>query len=394
MARFKAFHSFFEFDFTLAPTMFAQLSTQFSDNANITLVGRVYQDVAAYDYPNGIPHTFYFGGTDLTRATNTSVSGGTVTGIFNYYNRIGQYQDPIYAIQGISLPGATLGAAMSSQDTTDDLQFLATVLSGNDTFLLSAEDDIVSGYAGNDRMIGNAGNDLLNGGAGTDTLNGGDGDDQLEGGAGDDLLLGKAGTDTASYQYADAGVTVDLRITVQQDTIGAGKDTLSGFERLYGSAFADTLTGTGGDNELIGLDGDDVISGLGGADRIDGYGGHDTLTGGSGADRFVVFAFTGPSDADTITDFSRKQGDKVLLSKLTFGLTGQVGDALSANEFYIKGGATAAHDADDRIIYDPRSGAVYYDADGLGGDAAVQILTMGTGTTHPYLAASDFELSF
>jgi Ca2+-binding RTX toxin-like protein len=50
---------------------------------------------------------------------------------------------------------------------------------------------------------------------------------------------------------------------------------------------------------------------------------------------------------------------------------------------------TAADDRGDRLIYDRVSGALYYDADGLGGAAQVQVATIGT-RTHPTLGAGDF----
>ena len=37
------------------------------------------------------------------------------------------------------------------------------------------------------------------------------------------------------------------------------------------------------------------------------------------------------------------------------------GTALSAEQFHSGAGATAAHDASDRIVYDTASGALYYD---------------------------------
>ena len=66
------------------------------------------------------------------------------------------------------------------------------------------------------------------------------------------------------------GVTVSLAITSAQNTVTAGKDTLSGFENLTGSEFNDTLTGNSGNNVLTGLAGNDTIDGGTGADTIIG----------------------------------------------------------------------------------------------------------------------------
>ena len=40
---------------------------------------------------------------------------------------------------------------------------------------------------------------------------------------------------------------------------------------------------------------------------------------------------------------------------------------------------TAAHDADDRIIYNSANGALLFDQDGLGGAAAVQFARVSSG---------------
>ena len=88
----------------------------------------------------------------------------------------------------------------------------------------------------NDNTVnGTAGDDFLPGLGGNDTINGGVGNDKLEGGAGNDTLNGGADNDTASYQDATAAVTVTLVSISQQDTQGAGLDTLLNIENLIGS---------------------------------------------------------------------------------------------------------------------------------------------------------------
>jgi hypothetical protein len=91
-------------------------------------------------------------------------------------------------------------------------------------------------------------------------------------------------------------VTVSLALQgAAQATGGAGSDTLSNFENLTGSAFADTLAGDGNANVIAGGKG------------------NDTLTGGGGAD---TFAFAPGSGADVVTDFSHAQGDRIGLSAI------------------------------------------------------------------------------
>jgi hypothetical protein len=62
----------------------------------------------------------------------------------------------------------------------------------------------------------------------------------LTGGLGNDVLNGgTGGVDTASYADATVGVTVNLAIVGQQNTVGAGLDTLSNIDNLTGSKLAD-----------------------------------------------------------------------------------------------------------------------------------------------------------
>ena len=191
----------------------------------------------------------------------------------------------------------------------------------------NALDNVLTGNSGNNTLNGGAGADTLIGGTGTDTASyaaslagvnvslmtgtgsGGDAegdtlsaienltgsnlDDTLEGNAGANVLAGGAGIDTVSYaNVLVGGVTVNLTTTTAQNTIGAGTDTLSGFENVTGSAFNDALTGTTGNN---------VLAGLAGSDTLNGGAGADTLIGGTGNDTYVVDA-TG----DVVTELANE----------------------------------------------------------------------------------------
>jgi Ca2+-binding RTX toxin-like protein len=155
----------------------------------------------------------------------------------------------------------------------------------------------VTGSAGNDTIEGSGGNNVLNGGSG--------------------------GNDTLSYANAagPTGITISLALVTAQVTGGSGTDTVTGFDNLIGSAFADKLTGDGNANLIIGGAGNDTINGGIGNDTISGGLGHDALTGGAGSDIFVYtdadFGSTA-SDAtlhsDTVTDYGA--GDKIDLTGL------------------------------------------------------------------------------
>jgi Ca2+-binding RTX toxin-like protein len=124
-------------------------------------------------------------------------------------------------------------------------------------------------------------------------IDGGDGDDTIEGGLGNDILIGGGttlapGSDTLSYAGAASRVTVNLALATLQDTKGAGKDTVSGFENLTGSASGDTLTGSKGVNVILGGAGNDTIQGGAGADTLDGQGNSDTVSYAASALGVVV----------------------------------------------------------------------------------------------------------
>lgn len=163
-----------------------------------------------------------------------------------------------------------------------------------------------------------------------------------------------------------------------------GNDSLDGGlgnDTIFGGSGADSLTGGRGADNLFGGFGNDVLLGNAGNDRLNGGAGADTLTGGDGADRFVFDQLKG---FDHITDFSSAI-DSIAFSKAVFKGLGAVGDLTSA-AFYAAAGATNGHDADDRVIYNTTTGALYYDADGSGSAKAIQIAALDS---HPTLAYTD-----
>ena len=144
----------------------------------------------------------------------------------------------------------------------------------------------------------------------------------------------------------------------------------------------ETLTGGGGSNTLVGGAGNDSITGGPGHDRLDGGTGHNTLAGGPGADRFVFDTAVGPGNLDRITDFKHGQ-DKLVLSKSIFGnLT------VDANTFFAGPGATAAHTAAERIIYDKTTGGLYFDPTGQGGPS----IEFAVLVHHPQVTIHDFAV--
>jgi Ca2+-binding RTX toxin-like protein len=166
-------------------------------------------------------------------------------------------------------------------------------------------------------------------------------------------------------------------------------DGTSGRDTIYGDAqnnyvFAyqgnDKIYGRGGNDQLSGAAGADRIFGDAGNDVISGGAGRDTLTGGSGRDEFDFDERPSSANCDTITDF-RPSADTIVLYLDYFKKAGS-GDGFLKSSAFWKG--AAAHDADDRIIYDNTTGAVYYDPDGTGAQAQVMFAKVSKGLSITY----------
>jgi len=150
---------------------------------------------------------------------------------------------------------------------------------GNDT-LLGGDDYIGRGGI----VLESGGDDVLYGGDGNDNLDGRDGNDLLDGGAGADMLTGGDGWDTASYQDATAGVSIDLTKASSTWSGDAQGDVMSLIEQIDLSNFADILHGDADNNFVRGGNGVDLLDGGDGDDWLDGGAGADILTGGIGFD--------------------------------------------------------------------------------------------------------------
>ncbi|MBM6581451.1 calcium-binding protein [Microvirga sp. BT689] len=137
-------------------------------------------------------------------------------------------------------------------------------------------------------------------------------------------------------------------------------------ERVTGTSGNDAIKGGGGKDRLTGGDGNDTLSG--GAET-------DTLTGGAGEDVFLFDSRFASSNIDTISNFE-VSADKIHLERDIFTAFAEsdVGKNLDINAFVI---GTTALSTEDRIIYDPQSGKLFYDSDGSGGVAARHFATLG-----------------
>ena len=159
---------------------------------------------------------------------------------------------------------------------------------------------------------------------------------------------------------------------------------------MNGLSGPDALDGGVGNDTLTGGDHFDVLNGGDGDDLLDGGQNSDVLTGGAGADVFqfsTVFPWVLPhttfANVDTIEDFLEGV-DEIHLDDAVFAAL--TPGALPASAFAT---GSAAADADDRIIYDPVSGALYYDADGTGAGAMEQFAQLSGGLL---VTASDFAV--
>ena len=256
-------------------------------------------------------------------------------------------------------------------------------------------DNILNGLGNNDILRGGRGDDTLNGGNGNDILSGQGGKDILDGGAGNDIMKGGPGNDTyfvnstkdivtelpgQGRDIVKSSVDFSLRNTDGAGTHGGnvenlkliGTGNINGIgnnldNKITGNDANNILKGAAGDDILFGKSGDDILRGGAGDDVLNGGNGNDILIGGSGHNTFILDDLTG---IDVIKDLNISS-DKINLDHSVFTAWGAAG-VLPSDSFISGSGITSAVDSNDHIIYDTDTGALYYDADGVGGADAIQ----------------------
>ena len=321
----------------------------------------------------------------------------------------------------------TLGASIENLTLTGTANIDGT---GN------TQGNTITGNSGNNRITGAGGTDSLNGGAGNDTYVFGltDGSDTItEGGGTDAIEIVANGAALTSLNFSDDnnGTTNgDLIISVngQQITVtnhfDGGTNTLETFTFTGGATFAgfalggdaytisasdpsgtprtvdlsatstnNIVAGEAGVDSISGGNARDLLFGNGGNDVIlNGGAGNDLLVGGAGNDTFIFdSALNGSTNVDTISDFTSAD-DQMSLDQTIFTALGNSGTLAAAN--FVSGASAVALDANDYIIYDTNTGALYYDAGGNVGAARIQFatLTNADGVTHPTITSADFNL--
>ena len=215
-------------------------------------------------------------------------------------------------------------------------------------------------------ITGNAMDNILDGGKNNDTLIGGLGDDIYLIRAPGDIVVERAGEGIDSVRAFRSVVLWDnvenLYIQTLRNAAGEGVAGVNG----TGNALDNIIVGNPFDNALAGREG------------------NDTLRGQGGADSFVFDRAAAANNRDTILDFTHGE-DIMRLKGSLFGL-GASGN-LAAGAFQL--GAVAL-EADDRILYDQRSGNLYVDLDGSGSAASAQLFAVIANNVA--LAADDFVL--
>jgi len=197
-------------------------------------------------------------------------------------------------------------------------------------------------------------------------------------------------TDSGGASYSETFNVITGTNHTSGDTLPGGGVGNAGDDILYGldssAGNFDFLYGGSGNDKLVGQNGADNLDGGSGNDVLYGGNGNDALDGGLGHDTFVFDCAVTAANSDTISGFNATgtgaDSDSIYLAASIYG-------SLSAGNFRANSTGNAEF-ADDRIVYETDTGAIYYDSDGFGGSDGTLVATLRPGILIGTLDWSDF----
>lgn len=189
-------------------------------------------------------------------------------------------------------------------------------------------------------------------------------------------LDGKTGklTGLASYDAAD-GAELALTLTAT-DLAGASASTtirlaVGNQLKIKGTALADSMLASLGNDSMTGLGGNDILSGGVGNDTLSGGAGVDNLTLGAGTD-IVILDAVDVSGPDTVADFVSGE-DKIQLSAKLFPKLKGVKDL---SNYLLTIGEADPQLSNHYLLFDSATGILSYDSDGNGAGAEKAIVEL------------------
>lgn len=192
---------------------------------------------------------------------------------------------------------------------------------------------------------------------------------------------------------ADSLDARDNEVTLSLDqfaALGALAFASDDLVRINGTSKADAINGRASNEIIMGLSGNDRLSGGAGDDVIWSGLGKDLLAGGVGRDTFVFSTKLDKKSVDKVTDFDAAN-DTIWLENKIFkklGSKGSEGSPAALNKKFFAVGSHAK-DKNDYVFYDPKKAKLYYDQDGSGAKAAVEIASLSKNLK---LTADDFRI--
>jgi Ca2+-binding RTX toxin-like protein len=206
-----------------------------------------------------------------------------------------------------------------------------------------------------------------------------------------DVVLDAAGL--SGFDLVQASVSHALQVSADIEQLQTSDAAATTAINLTGSNTANYVFGNAGNNVLRGRAGADTLDGGAGNDTLWGNQGANDLRGAAGQDRYVFDApLTGTgSGIQRVLGFNATDDTIALWTGVYLDPDPLTNPTPLAPTAFVLG--TAATTAAHRVIYEGATGKLWYDADGVGGAAKVQIglLLNGLGTAPAAgVSAADF----